>query len=155
MRRAGDTLHRSARASHYCGLSLRSTGSRHAGSVVVAHGPSCSVACGIFPDQGSNPYPLYWQADSQPLHHQGSPYFDFSIYYFTFLLLWVFFSACFFSLLLLFFLFSSGLCLFDFWLFWCVCFCLLFFLVCFLFFFDFVSFVFIVCFGFGFFGCFL
>ena len=51
---------------------LRSTGSRHAGSVVVAHGPSCSVACGIFPDQGSNPCPLHWQADSQPLHHQGS-----------------------------------------------------------------------------------
>ena len=24
------------------------------GSVVVAHGLSCSVACGIFPDQGSN-----------------------------------------------------------------------------------------------------
>ena len=25
------------------------------------------------PDQGSNPCPLHWQADSQPLHHQGSP----------------------------------------------------------------------------------
>ena len=50
-----------------------STGSRRAGSVVVAHGPSSSVACGIFPDQGSNPYPLHWQADSQPLCHQGSP----------------------------------------------------------------------------------
>ena len=24
-------------------------------------------------DQGSNPRPLHWQADSQPLHHQGSP----------------------------------------------------------------------------------
>ena len=46
---------------------------RRAGSVVVAHGPSCSVACGIFPDQGSNPCPLHWQADSQPLLHQGSP----------------------------------------------------------------------------------
>ena len=54
-------------------LLLQSTGSRCAGSVVVAHGPSCSVACGIFPDQGSNPCPLRWQADSQPLHHQGSP----------------------------------------------------------------------------------
>ena len=52
---------------------LRSTGSRCAGSVVVAHGPSCSVACGIFPDQGSNPCPLHRQADSQPLRHQGSP----------------------------------------------------------------------------------
>ena len=54
-------------------LSLRSTGSRRASSVVVAHGLSCSAACGIFPDQGSNPCPLHWQADSQPLRHQGSP----------------------------------------------------------------------------------
>ena len=54
-------------------LLLQSTGSRRAGSVVVAHGPSCSAACGIFPDQGSNPCPLHWQADSQPLRHQGSP----------------------------------------------------------------------------------
>ena len=54
-------------------LLLRSTGSRCAGSVVVAHGPSCSAACGIFLDQGSNPCPLHWQADSQPLRHQGSP----------------------------------------------------------------------------------
>ena len=54
-------------------LLLWSTGSRRAGSVVVAHGPSCSVACGIFPDQGSNPCSLHWQADSRPLRHQGSP----------------------------------------------------------------------------------
>ena len=54
-------------------LLLRSTGSRRSGSVVVAHGLSCSAACGTFPDQGSNPCPLHWQADSQPLHHQGSP----------------------------------------------------------------------------------
>ena len=54
-------------------LLLRSTGSRRAGSVTVAHGPSCSVACGIFPDQGSNLCPLHWQADSQPLRHRGSP----------------------------------------------------------------------------------
>ena len=40
-------------------LPLRGTGSRRAGSVVVAHGPSCSVACGIFPDQSSNPCPLH------------------------------------------------------------------------------------------------
>ena len=54
-------------------LLLWSTGSRRAGSAAVAHGPSCSAACGIFPDQGSNPCPLHWQADSQPLRHQGSP----------------------------------------------------------------------------------
>ena len=57
-------------------LLLRSTGSRRAGSAVVAHGPSCSAACGIFPDQGSNPCPLRRQADSQPLRHQGSPRTD-------------------------------------------------------------------------------
>ena len=60
-------------------LLLRSTGSRRAGSVVVAHGPSCSAACGIFPDQGSNPSPLHWQADSQPLRHQGSPWNHFKL----------------------------------------------------------------------------
>ena len=54
-------------------LLLQSTGSRCAGSVIVAHGLSCSAAWGIFPDQGSNPCPLHWQADSQPLRHQGSP----------------------------------------------------------------------------------
>ena len=36
----------------------------HAGSVVVAHGFSCSAACGIFPDEGSNPCPFPWQVDS-------------------------------------------------------------------------------------------
>ena len=60
-------------------LLLQSTGSRHAGflcsagSVVMAHGLSCSAACGIFLDWGSNLCPLHWQADSYPLHHQGSP----------------------------------------------------------------------------------
>ena len=58
-------------------LPLQGTGSRRAGSVAVAHGPSCSAACGIFPDQGSNPCPLHWQAESQPLRHQGSPRFLF------------------------------------------------------------------------------
>ena len=45
---------------------------------IVAHGPSRSAACGIFPDQGSNPCPLHRQADSQPLHHQGSPHLCFN-----------------------------------------------------------------------------
>ena len=34
------------------------------GSVVVAHGPECPEACGIFLDQGSNLCPLHRQADS-------------------------------------------------------------------------------------------
>ena len=43
----------------------------------MAHGLSCSVACGIFPDQGSKPCPLYWQADS----------FFFNFYLFIYLFL--------------------------------------------------------------------
>ena len=35
-----------------------------AGSVVVVQSLSCSAACAIFSDQGSNPCPLHWQADS-------------------------------------------------------------------------------------------
>ena len=73
LRQAGAALHRGAQASHHHGLSLRSTGSRRAGSAAVAHGPSRSAACGILPDQGSNPRPLHRQADSQPLRQQGSP----------------------------------------------------------------------------------
>ena len=38
-----------------------------------ACGLSSSSAHGIFPDQGSNPCLLHWQADSLPLSHQGSP----------------------------------------------------------------------------------
>ena len=60
-------------------LLLWSTGSRHAGSVIVAHGSSCSAACGIFPNQGLNPCPLHWEADSRPLHHHGSPTINFCI----------------------------------------------------------------------------
>ena len=61
-------------SSWHAGLSLsRPLLLRSTGSAVVAHGPSCSAACGIFPDEGLNPCPLHWQADSQPLHHQGSP----------------------------------------------------------------------------------
>ena len=42
-------------------------------SVAVAHRLSCSVAYGVFPDQGSNLCPVYWQVDSSPLCHQGCP----------------------------------------------------------------------------------
>ena len=35
----------------------------------VVHGPSSSVACEIFPDQGWNPCVLHWRADSSPLNH--------------------------------------------------------------------------------------
>ena len=45
------------------------------GSWVVAHRLGCTAACGIFPDQGSNLYPLPWQVGSYPLDHQESPPF--------------------------------------------------------------------------------
>ena len=34
---------------------------------------SCSEACGVFPNQGSNLCLLHWQADSLPLSPQDSP----------------------------------------------------------------------------------
>ena len=40
-------------------------------SVAMAHRLSCSVACGILPDQGSDLCVLHWQAYSFPLSHQG------------------------------------------------------------------------------------
>ena len=50
---------------------------QHKGSVVVVHRLSCSMACGIFLDQGSNPCPLHFQIDSYPLDQQGSPKYVF------------------------------------------------------------------------------
>ena len=68
---AGAPLCCGARASHCSGFSccraqalgmqasvVAARGLQSAGSVVVAHGLSCSTACGIFPDQGSNLCPL-------------------------------------------------------------------------------------------------
>ncbi|XP_060139904.1 ensconsin isoform X2 [Globicephala melas] len=75
----GSARRRTVHGAAYAGLSLlwplplRSTGSGCAGSEAMAHGPSRSAACGIFPDQGTNPCPLHRQADSQPLCHQRSP----------------------------------------------------------------------------------
>ena len=39
-------------------------GLQSADSIAVMHRLSCPEACGFFPDQGLNPYPLHWQADS-------------------------------------------------------------------------------------------
>ena len=73
-------------------LSLRSTGSRHQGSRSCGTGLSswgsqsieqgsiagapwlhCSAACGVFPDQGSNPCLLHWRVDCSPLVPPGKP----------------------------------------------------------------------------------
>ena len=40
--------------------------------MVVAQVLNCSMACGIFLNQGWNPCLLSWQVDSLPLSHQGS-----------------------------------------------------------------------------------
>ena len=55
------------------GSAVAAAGLQSTGSVVVVHGLSCFVACGIFPNQESNPCLLHWQEDSLPLSHQGSP----------------------------------------------------------------------------------
>ena len=75
------------RASHYRGFSscralavtawasvVVAHGLRaQAGSIVMAHGLSCSTVCGIFRDQESNLCLLHWQMDSLLLSHQGRP----------------------------------------------------------------------------------
>ena len=48
-----------ARVPHCGGFSCaQALGAR--ASVVAACGLSCSLACGVFPDQGSSPCPLHW-----------------------------------------------------------------------------------------------
>ena len=58
---------------------LGSMGFGTCGSLALEHGVSCSVACGIFPDQGLNLCLLHWQVDSLPLSHQQSPFPVFSV----------------------------------------------------------------------------
>ena len=58
--------------SRTSGLSSWGSGALDTGFIVVAHGLSCSMTCGIFLDQGSNPCLLHWKVDSLPLSHQGS-----------------------------------------------------------------------------------
>ena len=54
-------------------MGFRTPGLYSTGSIAVVNQLSCSAACGIFPDRGSNPCLLHWQGDSLPLSHQGSP----------------------------------------------------------------------------------
>ena len=65
VRQAEATLHCHAQTSHCGDLPCWDVWAlEHTGSVVVAHGLSCSAAHGVFPDQGSNPYSPNWKADS-------------------------------------------------------------------------------------------
>ena len=43
-------------------------------AAVAVHGLSCSIAHGVFPDQGLNPCLLHWQVGSSALSQQGSPW---------------------------------------------------------------------------------
>ena len=62
LQHTGSSVHRPQQL--WCtGSVVVARGPQSTDSVVVAHGLSCSVACGIFPDQGSNPCPLHQQAD--------------------------------------------------------------------------------------------
>ena len=72
----GATLCCSAQASHCDGFSCGPQAPGTWASVVAVRRLSCFEACGIFPDQGSTPYPPHWQADSHPLYHQGSPWME-------------------------------------------------------------------------------
>ena len=70
----GDTLAWDAQASYRDGFSwCRAQALGTQASVVLAHSLSCSTACGLFLEQGSNPCSLRSHADSHPLHHLGSP----------------------------------------------------------------------------------
>ena len=80
------------------------------GSLVVAHGLCCPMACGIFLDQGSNLHPQHWQVDSQTLDHQGSPDF------FFFLMWWSSPSFIIFIVRYLMFLCNYRFCLLKFYL---------------------------------------
>ena len=61
-----------ARASHWVASLVWVQALGHTGSVVVAHGLSSAMTCGIFLDQGTNLCPPHWQADSLPPDQQGS-----------------------------------------------------------------------------------
>ena len=65
---AGATLHCGVWASLYgdfsCGAQAPGTRASVVGSVVTAHGLSCSESCGIFSDQGSTQCSLHCKVDS-------------------------------------------------------------------------------------------
>ena len=65
----------SAQASVVAAHGLSSCGSwalEHRLDKLLVHWLSCFEACGILPDQGSNPCLWHWQIVSLPLNHQGS-----------------------------------------------------------------------------------
>ena len=69
LQRTGSRAHRLQWLQHV-GSIAAALGPKSSGSIVMVHKFSCSTTWGIFPDLGSNPCLLHWQADSLPLSHQ-------------------------------------------------------------------------------------
>ena len=70
---AGATLHRGARASHYRGLSCcRAQAPGAQAQQLWLTGPVAPRHVGSSQTRARTCVPLHWQANSQPLHHQGS-----------------------------------------------------------------------------------
>ena len=89
-----------AQASHYSAFSCwgpRALGCT--GSLAVVLRLSCPEACGIFPDQGPNPYHLHRRVGCLPLGHQGSPRMTFMVQEFEILEFSNFKNGSYFSLL--------------------------------------------------------
>ena len=65
----------------------------------MAHGLGYPMACGIFPDQGSNLCFLHWQVDSLPPRHQGRPlvYLNSHSFYSEFIPIYIFSSIIYFD----------------------------------------------------------
>ena len=57
----------------HLGAAAVAPGLQSTGFTVVMHGLSCSLARAFFQDQELNLCLLYWQVDSLPWSHQGSP----------------------------------------------------------------------------------
>ena len=57
----------------HAGSGVAALGLQSAGSVVTARGFHCSLACGVFLDQGSSPRLLHQQVDSSLLSRRGGP----------------------------------------------------------------------------------
>ena len=66
-------LRRCTQASHGSGFSCRGPRALSVGLQLLWPRLSCSKACAIFPNQGSNLCPPHWLVDSQPLDHQEVP----------------------------------------------------------------------------------
>ena len=80
---AGATLHRGARASHCRGLSCCGAQAPDAPALIVAHGPSCSAACGNLPRPGLEPVSPALAGRFSTTAPPGKPHASFSYFPFS------------------------------------------------------------------------